>query len=175
MKTILLFIAILTFNLPFQDEDPEQSSDEKDLWIAINQYRKTQGLPAIPWSTQLGKVARLHAEDLKNNPPQAPCNMHSWSDKGNWTPCCYTPDHKQANCMWGKPKELSSYPGMGYEISALNSAETVNWLEQWKKSTPHHQVILNQGVFKRKTWNAVGISIRKPYAVVWFGMEKDEN
>ena len=63
---------------------------------------------------------RVHKALKVDNKPDAPpeCNLHSWSDKGPWSACCYTPDHAQAQCMWDKPSELTNYPGNGYEISA---------------------------------------------------------
>lgn len=172
MSLLLIIASAFSFAL-FPGDDPEMSEEETLLYQEITQYRISLGLPAIPFSKSLGKVARLHAQDLMTYPPKAPCNMHSWSKNGKWKSCCYTPDHKQAVCMWNKPKELSSYPGNGYEISAMNTSPDVDWLAQWKNSTPHHQVIVNQGIWKGKTWNAMGIGIRKPYAVVWFGMEED--
>lgn len=180
MKPILSLFLVLIFcgftpYLQPRFTAEEKSQEEEALMNQINAHRKQKGLPAISWSEKLAKVARLHASDLQQFPPTAPCNMHSWSPNGKWSPCCYTPDHKEANCMWSKPKELTGYPGQGFEISAMNTGENVNWLEQWQKSQPHHQVIINEGIWKGKTWKAIGLSIRKPYAVVWFGLEADEN
>ena len=103
--------------------------------------------------------------------------MHSWSDNGSWTACCYTSDHAKAKCMWDKPKELSSYKGNGFEIAFGTSGYTVNAagaLEAWKQSSGHNAVIINDGVWKTMKWQAVGIGIYKAYAVIWFGTQKDE-
>lgn len=170
---IFFFIQEVNLSLDQKDQDKKISAEEEVLKNQIQAYRKQKGLPEIPWSENLAIVARLHAEDLQKYPPKAPCNMHSWSKNGPWTPCCYTPDHKEAACMWQKPKELSSYPGHGYEISAMNTADQVDWLAQWQKSKGHHQVLINEGIWKGKTWKAMGLAIRKPYAVVWFGLETD--
>jgi hypothetical protein len=35
-------------------------------------------------------------------------------------------------------------------------------------------VIINQDIWKKYAWNAIGISIKGKYAVVWFGKEADE-
>jgi len=49
-------------------------------------YRKSLGLPAIPFSPSLTFVAQLHARDLEINRPHCgPGNMHSWSDRGPWS------------------------------------------------------------------------------------------
>ena len=44
---------------------------------------------------------------------------------------------------------------------------------KWKKSTGHNQVIVNEGIWKKIMWNAIGIGIYKEYAVVWFGEIED--
>lgn len=151
------------------------TSEEQKLFAAINAYRKSLGLSAIAYSSSLTVVSQFHAADLKAFPPEKPCNMHSWSANGKWAPCCYTPDHKEAKCMWLKPSELTHYTGHGYEISAFNTAPDVDWLSQWKKSTSHHQVIVNQSIWKQVEWKAMGLAIRAPYAVVWFGKEEDKS
>lgn len=177
---LLVFLLLLIWagirNPAYEsDKDLKISTEEVQLLKQINAYRKQIGLASIPWSEKLATVARLHAEDLQKFPPKAPCNMHSWSENGNWTPCCYTPDHSEAACMWNKPKELTDYPGNGYEISAMNTAVQVDWLGQWQKSKGHHQVLINEGIWKGKSWKAMGLAIPKPYAVVWFGLEIDSD
>ncbi|HCA83339.1 MAG TPA: CAP domain-containing protein [Flavobacteriales bacterium] len=185
MKTLLI-AALFSFNsLPEKDCIHAElqkknfttcvSAEENKLYNLITEYRKSKKLPVIPLSKGLTFVARTHANDLQTNrPDKNQCNMHSWSNKGSWSSCCYTEDHKQANCMWNKPKELSNYPGYGYEISA-NSGGTMTAktaLDVWKKSSSHNSVIINSGQWKKK-WNAIGIGISKNYAVVWFGNETD--
>ena len=170
----LLIWLLASIHLPEKNESTPLTSDEQKLALAINSYRKTLGLKSVPISNALTKVAQLHAADLKAFPPKEPCNMHSWSANGKWTPCCYTPDHKQAQCMWLKPSELTDYAGNGYEISAFNTAPQVDWLAQWKKSIGHNQVITNQSIWKEVEWKAMGLAIRPPYAVVWFGKEEDK-
>lgn len=76
--------------------------------------------------------------------------------------------------MWNKPKELTSYPGNGFEIAAQKS-DLINAKEAltlWKESKYHNEVILNKGVYARE-WKAMGIGIYKNYSVVWFGHETD--
>jgi uncharacterized protein YkwD len=175
-----IFFSILAFGiiafLPFQES--ELSKDEQELYELITQYRKENKLPKIPLSKELTKVARLHAEDLSlNDPTNKRCNAHSWSNKGHWEPCCYTSDHKNAECMWFKPKELSEYSGIGYEIVArylntndpsikMKPAEALN---TWKKSPGHNNVIINKKGWKNKEWKAIGIGLFRGVAVVWFG------
>ena len=141
------------------------------------EYRYSKGLTKIPLSKSLTFVAQTHVKDLVNNKPDVGnCNMHSWSNKGNWTPCCYTDDHARAKCMWNKPSELTSYKGNGYEIAHWNSgtATAEGALSGWKRSSGHNAVIINQGVWDSHPWKAIGIGIYKGFAVVWFGEERDE-
>jgi uncharacterized protein YkwD len=179
MKYLSLFAlgCIMSFE-PLPSAVPCLSDEEAKLHELINTYRKGRGLSAIPVSAKLTRVAHLHARDLEENynPENKKCNLHSWSKKGNWTPCCYTDDHAEAECMWSKPKEIARYPGNGYEISFFNSAGATaeEGLNGWKQSKGHHEVIINQGIWRNVTWNAVGIGIYGNYGVVWFGEAPDE-
>jgi len=158
------------------------STEEQKLYDLIMQYRKEMGLPSIPLSQSLTIVAQTHAKDLVNNhPDQGACNAHSWSDKGNWIPMCYTSDHAQAKKMWSKPAELTSYKGKGYEIVTYVYGKptpimmtAVLALKSWRGSPSHNAVIVNSGMWKSNSWNAIGIAIYKGYACVWFGEEVDK-
>jgi hypothetical protein len=182
-SVLLLLLAIWSFHLPAQRSyDPVKykltsvcmSTDEKELYDQIMKYRKEKGLPPIPVSRSLTYVAQLHVWDLATNSPEtATCNMHSWSAKGPWKQVCYTGDHKKAELMWSKPKELTKYPGNGYEIACMSSnmspSEALNC---WHGSPAHNNVILNIGIWSQK-WNAVGIGMMGNYAVIWFGNDAD--
>lgn len=154
----------------------QDSVEERQLFEAINSYREGRGLPAVPFSTALSKVAKAHARDLMENyEPSKRCNLHSWSDKGAWTDCCYRDNHKNPECMWDKPKEIAGYDSPGYEIAYWHSAEArpSHALEVWIKSPGHHAVLANLPPFKTATWKAMGVGIYKQYAVVWFGEMED--
>ncbi len=174
MKQYLLLIFFFVITLTSYSQS--LTDEETKLYNLIMEYRKANGLPSIPISPSLTLVAQTHVKDLQQNHPDSePCNMHSWSSKGNWTPCCYTPDHAHAQCMWNKPRELTLYKGNGYEIAHWSSYNVTaeDALENWKNSSGHNAVILNQDIWSN-TWNAIGIGINKNYAVVWFGNEKDK-
>jgi len=174
-----LFLAcILCLTLPSSAQDICLTEEEQKLYDLIMQYRKSKKLKAIPLSTALTRVAQAHVRDLSENYEYAdgnPCNPHSWSDKGKWTPCCYTSDHKQAKCMWDKPKEISGYEGIGFEIAYFSSAgaTATEGLEGWKKSPGHNPVIVNLGTWSKTEWKAIGVGIYKEYGVVWFGEVED--
>ncbi len=141
----------------------------------INDYRKQKGLPEIPMSPALNKVAQAHVKDLAENEPhdERGCNPHSWSDRAGEgaSGCCYTPNHANAACMWDKPRELTKYQGNGYEIAAVGVGSPEEALALWQTSTMHHAAILNKGIWKDADWKAIGAAVHNGYAVVWFGKQ----
>lgn len=180
---ILSFLIILPVSAQYDYRKQACiTDDEYRLYLLINEYRETKGLPAIPLSASLSYVAGAHAWDLdENQPDQGICNMHSWSDKGPWTACCYTDDHEQAECLWSKPGELTSYDAFGYEIAYYNSQGVSRHpdiasaaLEGWKNSPGHNRIIINKYAWKRMNWKAMGVGIYKHYVVVWFGEKTDK-
>ena len=150
------------------------SSEEKKLYDLMMAYRKSKGLAPIRLSARLTQVAQTHARDLAENykfDPKNKCNPHSWSSKGKWSSCCYTSDHKKAQCMWDKPKEIGGYTSPGYEIAYYSSAgaSAVEGLAGWKKSPSHNPLIVNEGMWSNVNWKAIGIGLYKEYGIVWFG------
>lgn len=190
MKTIQVsFIAVLVlsflgaFRLTRQKPADDSlknycvSQADKKLYDLLMAYRKSFRLDSIPLSKSLSYVAFSHTMDLSlNRPDQKPCNMHSWSNKGSWKPCCYTPDHKKAACKWDKPHEIAGFSGDGFEIAAYYSGrETAEMaLSQWKGSPGLHAVMANKGMWAGKKWKSVGVSIYGNYAVMWFSEITDD-
>jgi uncharacterized protein YkwD len=183
MKSIvlsLLFIGLFGFSTFEKNKaDVCLSSEEQKLYDLIMEYRKSKGLASIPLSGKLTLVAQTHAHDLTDNYTfdyDNKCNPHSWSKKGKWSACCYTNDHKQAKCMWDKPKEIAGYNSSGYEIAYYSSkgATAVEGLAGWKVSPGHNPVIINEGIWSKIKWKAVGIGIYGEYGVVWFGETADD-
>lgn len=162
---------------PFGATDP--SPDTRSLVQVVNDYRVAEGLPAIRVSRSLTIIAQKHVDDLERNAPaNGVCILHSWSNKGPWTPCCYTEDNAQAGCMWNKPREITNdvYDSNGYEIAMGlrgGRATTQGALEAWRGSPAHLAVVLNQGPWANLKWRSVGAAISDHYAVVWFGEEED--
>lgn len=182
MRKIILSLILLCciVIIPIQSTNRVEislSNLERELYELIMQYRAEKGLPSIPISPSLTYVAQVHVRDMHNHPPMGDCNLHSWSEYGEWSSCCYTGDHAQAKCMWNKPRELTQYQGPGYEIAFYHSVGVTpqNALDGWKNSKKgHNDVIINQDIWNKHTWRAIGIGIYKEYAVVWFGEEKDQ-
>ncbi|MFV8750246.1 CAP domain-containing protein [Nannocystaceae bacterium ST9] len=152
------------------------TADAIELIGLVNDYRAENGLPAIPASNSLCTVATTHVHDLNDNSPHTQpggCNLHSWSDQGPWSPCCYTPDHAQAQCMWDKPSELTVYPGYGYENAVSGIGTPAQALDAWKSSPGHNEVILNQGIWVDHPWQALGADVYQGFSVLWFGEQPD--
>ena len=161
------------------EEDICVSAEEKKLYELIMDYRKSKKLKSIPFSSKLTLVAQTHVRDLMDNYDYATrgeCNPHSWSDKGQWTSCCYTADHAKASCMWDKPREISGYQGDGFEIAYYSSggANAVEGLEGWKKSPGHNPLLINSGTWSKIEWKAIGIGIYGQYGVVWFSNGEED-
>lgn len=153
---------------------------EAELYYIINAYRESLGLSKLSFSKSLTTVARTHVLDSNTYTPENQVdsrgiqgNLHSWSNHGNWTPMAYTSDHQYANNMWSKPRELTSYSGNGFEISAYTGGNITpeGALDLWKHSSAHNQVMTTQG-----SWSdlkTMGVAIDGRYAHVWFGSAAD--
>jgi uncharacterized protein YkwD len=149
------------------------TDDGLDLIDELNQYRAKYGLPAIPVSPSLCAVGQAHAIDLdRNSPHGGACNPHSWSNAGDWTPCCYT-GNPTVSCMLNKPGELTDYPGAGYETAHHGSWTAQAAIDSLGDSAPHREVMLNQGQWAAHTWRAVGAGRSGIYWLLWFGDEVD--
>lgn len=153
------------------------SVDEYKLYDLINDYRKEYGLSPIELSKSLSYVAKIHAIDFEEygDPYNKDCNLHSWSNNGDWEGMCYSDDHKEAEKMWSKPQELTQYESEGYEIAAKSSVDITPELafKLWKKSKSHDDVMINLRTWADVNWNAIGIGIHNGFACVWFGEEYD--
>lgn len=177
----LLILLQASGNIPVREHEETVclNAEEKKLYDLMMAYRMAKGLPSIKLSGKLTKVAQTHARDLALNykfDPKNKCNPHSWSSKGKWSACCYTSDHKEAECMWNKPKEIAGYAGPGYEIAYYSSAgaSAMEGIEGWKKSPSHNPLIINDGMWSKITWQAVGIGFYEEYGIVWFGELEDD-
>lgn len=156
------------------------TEDEKELARLINKYREALGLKPFIISRSLSTVARTHVIDSNKYTPEngvdnrgIKCNLHSWSENGSWSSVCYTSDHQYSQQMWEKPRELTTYKGNGYEISAFSSRgiSPSTALNLWQKSTGHNNVLIGDGSWSSLT--VMGVGINGNYAHVWFGKEPD--
>ncbi len=180
MMRYLFFIIFILFLRPSETNSTKVCLNEEEarLYELINDHREDRGLPAIPYSARLTQVAQAHVRDLEQHYTFAhdnQCNPHSWSENGAWTSCCYTNDHKEAACMWNKPREIAGYEGPGFEIAYYSSAgaRAKEGLDGWIRSESHYPLIVNSGQWEQIQWKAIGMGIYGKYAVVWFGQEAD--
>jgi len=164
---------------PYKIDLEYLTDEEKELATLINEYRESLGLKPFTISRSLTTVARAHVIDSNNYSPSQgadqrgiKCNLHSWSSNGSWSPICYTSDHQYAKQMWDKPRELTSYNGNGFEISASSIGISPSMaLDMWKNSTGHNDVIISAGSWS--TLTVMGVGINRNYSHVWFGKEPD--
>ena len=149
---------------------------ESELYDIVNEYRKAMNLPAIPLSKSLCFVAKTHLQDLiRNKPDSSTCNFHSWSDKGDWTPCCYQKENIDHKCMQLKPQELTNYQGKAYEIVYWESKDATpdRAFNQWRETIASRSVLISRGDWEGFSWNAIGIGIMGNFAVIWLGEDFD--
>lgn len=184
MKRSFIYLLAVWMALPLcclrmNASTPSQA--EIELYELVMAYRAEHGLPVIPYSVALTTVAQTHAKDVYYHYNEIPsgCNPHSWSGHGSWTKCDYYPDHRNAKGMWSKPKELTTYPGNGYEIihyyipPTSGDCTPEGALNSWKHSPGHNACILNLDIWASKPWKAIGIGMYKGVACIWFGHESD--
>ncbi|MGB3496391.1 MAG: CAP domain-containing protein [Elainellaceae cyanobacterium] len=150
------------------------SEEETQLYQLITNYREEAGLAAIPLSPALTQLANRHVLDLEHNLEQGiDAITHGWSD------CPYSfEDQESWPCMWEAPQRLNTgYPGQGYEnlfgAPGDYQASATAAFESWSNSDGHKAVMLNQGAWVSREWNAIGVGIYGGYVVLWFGEEAD--
>ncbi|MFA7605310.1 MAG: hypothetical protein WCY08_01860 [Rhodocyclaceae bacterium] len=146
----------------------------------INQYRAFHQLDSLAESPTLHRVALAHVTDLQRSGVFAgECNLHSWSDQGPWTPCCYSRDHAKSACMLNKPAEFSNgrFNAPGYEIATVHGLgmSPARALRHWLHSDAHHDVLLNRNQWTDVRWKSIGAAISENYAVVWFSEASEED
>lgn len=170
---VLLSGCVEGLDEPTLSSEAEVVNASRELESLLNQHRVQRSLSPIHVSPSLQAVAEAHVRDLEEHYPELPCSLHSWSDAGPWTSCCYEQDNPIVECMINKPAELTGYPGRGYEIAVSLHGRTQLTpelaLELWEASAPHHNVIVNSGEWRKTKWRAYGAAMSKHYAVIWFG------
>jgi hypothetical protein len=150
--------------------------EEYQLYKRIIDYRKENKLSAIPLSTSLSFVARLHVRDLyENRPDTSYCNLNSWSDKGPWTACCHSRFTPHPECVRNKPNELTDYSGEGHELVYWDSEAALpdTVFNFWLTIDQAKDMFLNREKWALYSWKAIGIGIHMGYASVWLGDEPD--
>lgn len=175
-----LFFLTSPLSLTAQKKLPKDfciSNMENNLFEMVNRLRTDYGKPQLQLSASLSYVADLHVGDLENNHPDTSiCNLSSWSDKGDWTACCYNKYLHKPGCMWDKPKELTPYPYRGYELVTFfeDDFNTDSISNLWSDSKEVLDMILTRGNYAKKKWVCAGIGISNNYVSLWFGQRKDK-
>lgn len=176
---ILIFTLTIPLLMTGQKSIPKDfcmSNNELNLFDQINKLRVDYDKKAIQLSSSLSYVANQHVIDIETNHPDTSiCNSSSWSDKGNWTPCCYNSYVHNPDCMWDKPKELTPYPYRGYELvlyfeDSFTNDSIINLMSDSKEVL---DMILTRGIYEKKNWICGGIAIGNNYVSLWFGQRRD--
>ena len=178
---VVFFVLFISTQLWAQTESkiPQDfciSQQEYRLYSLVNTYRSKLALESIPLSKSLCFVARTHAKDLAANYPMGDdCNMHSWSNQGNWKSFCFPAEQSRKNDIKDQAKAISDYPGKAWEITYWeNSQVDVAFvLEFWNSISYSAAMIGNTGKWGAKKWKSMGIGIQDGYVLLWLGEEVD--
>jgi len=183
MRNVKLFYFLALFFLgvfwyPFEGQCQEAclSKEESRLAEMINTLRRQNRQPEIALSASLTNVAKLHVNDLQvNKPDTSICSTASWSNKGQWTPCCFTSLAPNFECIWNKPKELTGYNYRGYEIVHFEEGIIVvdSMFSLWAKTPAVIDMLLGRNHHSDKRWAAMGIAVGENYVSVWLGQRPD--
>lgn len=149
----------------------EVSTDEKELFDAVNAFRTANGKSSLQLSRTLSIVGNRRMLDLTQNMRSL---THSWSN------CPYDlSNEKTWSCMIDAPARLKSgYSGTGYETLYATGSKKVDpnaAVAAWKKSALHTSIILGTGMFADMHWDEFGVAISGGYATLWFGQPGDSS
>ncbi|MEB8386971.1 calcium-binding protein [Rhodobacteraceae bacterium KMM 6894] len=160
------------------------SATELQLYHLIMEYRAENGLAAIPLSNLLTATAGRHTQDTLYNIWDAGLTLPEGANSHSWSDAFYYGDHRAPEVMWYAPQRIGlNYPSEGFEISASGYQNIEAALNGWKGSSGHDAVIVNDGIWASRTWNAIGIGVENDPSVstyggriyhVWFGSVADE-
>ncbi len=180
LRLSLIFLIINIFSTSMAQKGVPAdfciSGEEKQLYDLINLIRSDYGKPELQLSASLCYVAKLHVQDLQtNHPDTSVCTLSSWSDKGDWEPCCYNKYVFDPDCMWDKPKELTSFRYRGYELATFfeNKFNPDSVYHLWSDTKEALDMILTDGDYEKKKWICAGIGISDNYVCLWFAQRKD--
>lgn len=174
--------------------------NDKEMELAglINDYRRSKNLNVLPVTKSLTYVGRVHIYDLIENKPYlgSRCDQHSWSISNYWTGGCAGDFKYNLDLVRAKARELNTgYNSDIWEIVAsawIGKKVNGEWvdeknrqpsydysmaryLDDWKHSTGHNNEIINANDYSDRYWQAMGVSVRENYAIVWFGEQIDPN
>jgi len=154
------------------------SQDEMILYNMINDFRRQNKHSLIPLSPALCTVSHTHIDDILSSQPQKKgCSLHSWSESVNWSGCCHVQNLSGMQCMKIKPKEITGYPGFGYELIYWGEEQAMpaDAFNLWQQTDASADMILGRGKWKGYQWNALGVGIKEGYALIWLGDKKDKS
>lgn len=77
--------------------------------------------------------------------------------------------------MTEKPAELTSYPGIAYELVYWDNREATasDAFDQWKTIPASKDMIINIKKWEETEWNGMGVAIKGNFAILWLGPNFD--
>ncbi len=182
---LLIVLVLPAFSVSYSAENTSNDSvvrgvsqEETILFNMINDMRRQNKLSSFPLSNDLCIVARTHIADIiKYKPQERGCSLHSWSGNGKWTSCCNTKELFGIQCMKAKPREITGYPGEGYELIywGEDNATPAEAVELWKQVEASSDMILSRAKWSAYQWKAIGVGMQDGYAILWLGDAEDSN
>lgn len=170
-----MFVPNITTSQNLIPEEFCLSNNEFNLFEKVNLLRLDYEKRQLQLSSSLSYVAKAHVEDLQNNKPDTSiCNLSSWSDKGDWTACCYNKYIHNPDCMWDKPKELTPYPYRGYELVTYfeEGTHVDSIIDLWSDSKEVLDMILTRGNYKKR--NGYVVVFQLALTMYLFGLVKEK-
>jgi hypothetical protein len=174
ISAFILLTAPLTFaqnkSLKTIPTSYDIEKNELQLSEAINKYRTKNKLGELQLSPSLSFVAKTHLNDIRlNSKDEQGCNLNSWSDKGNWKPCCFNAKLKSMDLMTSKPSEITDFRGKGFEIviAAKKGISTKDLVGLWFNAQTTQDFLMNAGKWSNHSWQSIGVSIYKNFASIW--------
>lgn len=124
------------YNVSYHENAYILKPEENEVIRLVNVERAKAGLPALKINTQLSKVARIKAEDMKNN------NYFSHTSP-----------------TYGSPFQMMKNFGISFSAAGENIAAgqrtPAEVMKSWMNSTGHRQNILNS------LYNQIGVGMAK--------------
>lgn len=79
--------------------------------------------------------------------------------------------------MKSKPREITGYPGDGYELIywGEDNATPAGAAELWNQVEASSDMILSRAKWSGYQWKALGVGLKDGYAVLWLGDAEDIN
>ncbi len=124
----------------------EADAKSKELFCAINSYRKSKGLDALEWSTELYNASLHHSKYLcviSNTRLGATHREDNINDK---IEALSTPDDRGFKYIGGYSSFDILLENVAYELRSNSTIDHTFYIDLWKKSPGHNKVLLDNDI-----------------------------